>query len=404
MTHLHAIELFGCAGGMAEGFRRAGIQFAASFDADPVACESYEYNLGHHPIQIDVRHLHTIAQLFGAQPGEIDLVVADPPCTPWSRAGKRKGTADKRDMLDVTVDLLHAWQPRCWLIGNVPGLDDSSNAPALQRLFGRLYNHYCIDYVQLDAAAYGVPQHRRRPFWFGHERCTDCIRWPEPTHGPTRRQLSIAGTGELLPYVTVRDALSHLKPKQLGKPISVRWKRNRHGHPLSVIDAPAGGIMAGQPNNGGNVLSLGRGDHRPSDPDRPARTVTRNALGDGAMVMNDKHPISRPDAPSRAVLASHANGGAQGASAVAWPWRRNQRHNPQSHNAIKLSELAATILQGFPENWQFAGDTKRARWSQIGQAMPPPLAAAVAASIVRWFEADDVDCTSPGILTAAHRL
>lgn len=33
--------------------------------------------------------------------------------------------------------------------------------------------------------------------------------------------------------------------------------------------------------------------------------------------------------------------------------------------------------------WHFAGATKRARWSQIGQAMPPPLAEAVARSIAR---------------------
>jgi len=47
--------------------------------------------------------------------------------------------------------------------------------------------------------------------------------------------------------------------------------------------------------------------------------------------------------------------------------------------------IEAAILQGFPEGWHFAGETKRARWSQIGQAMPPPLAHAVASSIARWF-------------------
>lgn len=50
-------------------------------------------------------------------------------------------------------------------------------------------------------------------------------------------------------------------------------------------------------------------------------------------------------------------------------------------DAIILSELAATILQGFPESWVFSGATKKTRWSQIGQAMPPPLAEAVARSV-----------------------
>jgi len=56
-----------------------------------------------------------------------------------------------------------------------------------------------------------------------------------------------------------------------------------------------------------------------------------------------------------------------------------------SLNAIKLSERAGLILQGFPDGWHVAGKTKRSRWSQIGQAMPPPLAHAVATSIARWF-------------------
>jgi len=51
-------------------------------------------------------------------------------------------------------------------------------------------------------------------------------------------------------------------------------------------------------------------------------------------------------------------------------------------NAVILSEKAAAILQGFPPRWKFAGKTKKARWSQIGMAMPPPLARAVATSIV----------------------
>jgi len=51
-------------------------------------------------------------------------------------------------------------------------------------------------------------------------------------------------------------------------------------------------------------------------------------------------------------------------------------------DAIILSEFAAAILQGFPEGWTFSGKTKKTRWSQIGQAMPPALAEAVARAIV----------------------
>ncbi|MGH8276466.1 MAG: DNA cytosine methyltransferase [Steroidobacteraceae bacterium] len=39
-------------------------------------------------------------------------------------------------------------------------------------------------------------------------------------------------------------------------------------------------------------------------------------------------------------------------------------------------------MQGFPDGWLFAGDTKKSRWSQIGQAMPVALAHAIANAVV----------------------
>ena len=135
MSRLRALELFCCAGGMAEGFRRAGIEFDWAFDFDPNACESYETNMGHRPIQMDVRDLVRMVE-GGWSPGPIDLLVADPPCTPWSRSGNRKGLDDDRDMLRDTCTLIGLLKPRTYLIGNVPGLDDSTNWSVVQDVIG----------------------------------------------------------------------------------------------------------------------------------------------------------------------------------------------------------------------------------------------------------------------------
>jgi len=189
----------------------------------------------------------------------------------------------------------------------------------------------------------------------------------------------------------------------------------------SHADAPADVVTTRQ-NGGGNVLFDGP-DHRPSSPDAPARTLTKNTHGDGALLANDRHPPLDPEAPAstlgardrggqNGVLAVHERhpvndpdlrsytlsasdgGGAKGGGKVmAWPWDRpatvvhsdaggrmtdNRGHGP---NAIKLSEKAAAILQGFPEGWIFSGETKKARWGMIGMAMPPPLGEAVGRSI-----------------------
>jgi len=397
---MNALELFPCSGGMAEGFRRAGIEFEMAFDFDTDACDSYEKNLGHRPIQIDVRDLLRMIAAGWRPLGQVDFLCADPPCTPWSRAGKRQGLDDERDMLHVTTALIECLQPTCWLIGNVPGLDDSTNVGAVQKTIGRLTRGYCVDYARLDAAHYGVPQHRVRPFWFGHRWSTPCIRWPLSTHGDPRLIGHEVMGDARVPWITCRDALGHLPPDQLGKPIRLRWHAET--------------------------------DHAPNDPDAPARTLTGHAYSDGALLTNQRHPISRSDEPSYTITTKGDGRGAQGACVVDWSWDRpsttitaDERIAPPGHhgksflspaeidrpsttvtcrdevgrpgrngragtsqstNAIKLSERAAAILQGFPESWVFSGATKKARWGQIGMAMPPPLAAAVATSIKRWFD------------------
>ncbi len=142
--------------------------------------------------------------------------------------------------------------------------------------------------------------------------------------------------------------------------------------------------------------------------DAPSYTVTTKGDGRGAqgacVLKLDAHPVSRADRPGLVVPSSQpGNGGAL----VEWPWERpattvtaDDRLAPPGHhdasflshkgsgpNAIKLSEKAAAILQGFPDRWVFVGKTKRARWAQLGMAMPPPLAEAVGRGIVRQMAA-----------------
>jgi DNA (cytosine-5)-methyltransferase 1 len=447
----HVLEFFSCSGGMAEGFRRAGFPVTTAFDWDPDACDSYEQNHGHRPIRIDARDVLRLLDTW--KPTAVDLIVCDPPCTPWSRAGKRLGTEDARDMLGPTIELILAIRPRAYLIGNVPGLDDSTNWGIVQGALGELAEAgYCVrDFKSLDAADYGVPQHRVRPFWFGHLD-GPCLRWPERTHGSPDecRNHALPGTRALRPWVTVREALGHLPPEQMGSPVRLRWREcnsAQHGsvpdRPARVVgtsnlsdgnvllpdaeprrsrpsalprasdlDAPAGVVTTGE-NGDGNIIVEARAgrrkktNHRPSSWDEPAKTLTRNTHSDGALLTNQKHPSNRADEPSFTVTTKGDGRGAQGACVVAWPWDAPSTtiavddripppgHHPESGsilsqpNAVKLSERAAAILQGFPEDWLFSGKTKKARWAQLGQAMPPALAEGVARAVREHFESVD---------------
>jgi site-specific DNA-cytosine methylase len=414
-----AIELFPCSGGLTMGFRRAGIEFAMSFDRDPDACDSHEQNLGVRPIQLDVRDLLRMARA-GWSPGPLDLVAADPPCSPWSRAGKRRGLDDERDVLVETVELVALLRPRAALVGNIPGLDDTPHLEVVRRTIGALARAgYCVDFASLNAAAYGVPQIRWRPFWYAH-RTGSCIRWPAPTHADpaSLEHPTLPGMPTLRPWVTCREALSHLPLEQLGRPVRLR-KRDQHSPQHgSVPERPARTVGTSNLSDG-NVLLLNR-KHPISEPDEPARVITTKGDGRGAQggttlrltrnedIRPKSDPSTRapqservgdPDRPAATLDARAARVGVGEPKVLAWPWERPSTvitsrdtiappgHHPESGSilslpdAVVLSELAGALLQGFPPGWIFAGKSKRARWEQIGMAVPIPLAHAIGRSV-----------------------
>lgn len=402
-----AIELFCCAGGMAEGFRRAGIEFELAFDADPNACDSYAANLGHRPVRVDVHDLVRLARA-GWRP-DVWLLVADPPCTPWSSGGKRQGLDDPRDCMRPTIELIRLLRPLCYLIGNVPGLEHAPNAKALESTIGTLTRDgYCTaDFVVLDAADFGVPQHRVRPFWFGHRRGTPCLTWPARTHGPPTTMGDLPGC-ELAPWVTAGAALADIPVEDLGRVCHVTEHGNAHPNDVK-LDQPARTQNANP--EGCSVLRFplgGSGKSKTTDPRKPARAVTAKSTRAGNVLKRSKkHPPTDPENVARTVT-SVQGGGCKGDVLLA-PWlderpsttvttdRNGRIGSPGTNvrkagaegkhyydNAIVLSEVARARLQGFPDGWVFSGKTKKSRNAQIGMAMPPPLAHAVADAIARW--------------------
>jgi site-specific DNA-cytosine methylase len=174
------------------------------------------------------------------------------------------------------------------------------------------------------------------------------------------------------------------------------------GQTLSNADAPAPTIVRNTHGNASILTGFGtlNPKHPPTDPDQPSSTVGAKPRGNGASVISttSKHPVSSSDEPAMTVRAFDGEGANR---ALEWPWDRpsttvlaDERISPPGHHdedyrimsvdgdGIVISERAAALLQGFPDGWVFVGSSKKQRWSQIGQAMPPPLAHAVASSVV----------------------
>jgi len=181
------LELCAGAGGAALGLHRAGFSHTACVEADPDASATLRA-AGFPAIEQDLRTY--------TPPTTGGLLWASPPCQPFSQAGRRKAQHDSRNLWPDVLRCIDEAEPRWFVMENVRGLTYHKTgctplfpAPScagcyLQRvILTELRSRYAhVWHGVLNAADYGVPQHRRRliivagPVPFNP---------PPPTHGPT---------------------------------------------------------------------------------------------------------------------------------------------------------------------------------------------------------------------------
>jgi DNA (cytosine-5)-methyltransferase 1 len=200
-----AIGLFSGIGGLDLGLQQAGYKIAASLDVDRECCSSLRANHKNRPVicrsicDITGRGLLRISD---CRRGSVALLAGGPPCQPFSRSneGRRKGMRDPRGKLILEMTrFAEEIEPDSVLIENVPGLASVSEGSVVRRLARDLSDiGYSVGYRILDAADFGVPQHRKRLFIIGtkHE---NQFSFPVPTHGRNRT-----------PFVTAKMAIGDL--------------------------------------------------------------------------------------------------------------------------------------------------------------------------------------------------
>lgn len=211
-SQIPAISLFTGAGGMDLGFTRAGFEVRVAVEVDPAACETLERNFGVLHGRLIKRPLEevTTAELLevaGLELREAGIVFGGPPCQSWCIAGNRLGLHDPRgrSLLEF-LRVVREAQPSTFCLENVPGLLNHSHFEGLNLIREELNQGtgepYEVASDVLDAAVYGVPQHRRRVFIVGW-RGPGEFYFPAATHhiagAPARgRRRSAVTVGEAL--------------------------------------------------------------------------------------------------------------------------------------------------------------------------------------------------------------
>ena len=334
---LRLLDLFAGAGGLTLGFTQTGaFEPCFAVEVNRAAADTFAHNFG-----CDVREgpIEEVATF-----PEGDVIVGGPPCQGFSPLGRDRDEHSRARLNALWEHYLRAVRdvkPRAFVIENVPAFQRSPQfAELMQRMeTKRPFRQYRFAYGVLDAADYGVPQHRKRGIFIA-VRGRKEVPWPPPpTHGP--------GSPSCTDYATVREAIADLPFEPDDK--NLHYGRNPRQISLERYRAVP---------PGGNRFDLQR-----NRPDLTPRCWLEKPSGT-TDVMGRLH-WDRPAGTIRTEFFKPEKG---------------RYLHPEADRPITHREAAR--LQTFPDTFEFQGSRiEIAR--QIGNAVPPGLAKAIGLHIAR---------------------
>jgi DNA (cytosine-5)-methyltransferase 1 len=155
------LDLFAGCGGLSLGFEAAGFE-TVGYEMEESAAKTYSENLA------GTCFPEKLTSGYAYPKGEFDVVIAGPPCQPFSVGGHQLGTEDARNGFPIFIDAIERLQPKIWLFENVRGML-YSNKPYFELVLSRLKSlGYVVEYKLVNAVSFGVPQNRERVFVVGH--------------------------------------------------------------------------------------------------------------------------------------------------------------------------------------------------------------------------------------------
>lgn len=363
---------------MALGFERAGFDVLAAIDLDPVHLAAHEHNfplcqaicddisrLSPHPILVAARAGWSRRYPGAAFPGSVDCVFGGPSCQGFSVIGRRDPTDRRNVLVHEFARIVVALRPRWFVLENVPGLVSPAYKDVLSKLLADLAagGFRVAEPWLLNASDYNVPQDRKRVFIVGARRDQPLPRRPAPARS----------------RVTVAEALDDL-------PNLARFRRLLRQDWLVLDDAQLEAMRELQSEyvrrlNGNAADPDDRSDPRLSD-ERTLTAVSTTAHSPGVVerlrrlkpgVRDEVGRLPKLDEAGQSPTLRAGTGRDHGSFTSARPVHH------RSARVITVREAAR--LHGFPD-WFGFHNTRWHGFRQVGNAVPPPLAQAVAQAIV----------------------
>jgi DNA (cytosine-5)-methyltransferase 1 len=376
MTRPLAIDLFAGAGGMSLGFEQAGFNVAAAVEVDPVHCAVHEFNFPKTAVicrSVVGLSAAEIRLKAGIGDAEIACVFGGPPCQGFSLIGHRVLDDPRNSLVLEFVRIVAELRPRTFVFENVKGLTVGTQKQVLFELieaFGEAGYEVRCPWQVLNAANYGVPQSRERLILIGSRKGYSLPNYPQPTTNrpASRRQLpdlpSGPTCGEALGDLPNADNFAGLLERDTQR-ITKFGTPSPYAAEMRCLSNDAwhfGYVREWRPEI---LTSSARTTHTDISLERFARTAE-----------GEVEPISRFFRLPKDGVANTLRAGTDGSRGAFTSPRPIHYKWPR---CVTVREMAR--LHGFPD-WFRLHSTKWHGARQIGNAVPPPLARAIAGEVM----------------------
>ena len=339
---MRMISLFSGCGGLDLGLHQAGFHTILATDSEALCEKTWLKNMP--STRFLTKNIGAISRSdllyeMGGKIEDIYLLAGGPPCPPFSKSRfylKEKPRALKDpngwETINGYLKILDWVRPRGFILENVKGLAYKIHAEALEIIVNRTEKlGYKVTVGVLNAADYGVPQIRERCFVVG--ALSKHVELPNPTH--TKNSDLV-----LPPWITAGEVLRDLDTEENASDVG-HFAGGKHHDLLRQVP----------PGDNYLFFTEKRGHPQP-------KFKWRGRYWSFLLKLS-------PDMPSWTIQARRSN------NMGPFHWR---------NRILRISEIKR--LQTFPENFELAGTIEQ-QWRQIGNAVPPVLAAAVGKSLAQ---------------------
>jgi DNA (cytosine-5)-methyltransferase 1 len=416
---MNFIDLFSGAGGLSEGFIRAGFKPIAHVEIDKAACNTMKTRAAYHYLKntdnfqpylkyiqnkisrtefyslIPVNEIESVINLpIGEENNKIifntidklkgdktiDFIIGGPPCQAYSVVGRSRDEnrmqGDSRNFLfKEYAKFLEYYKPRYFVFENVIGLksaktkDGESYLDMMRELF--LEKGYYTEYKVLEAKDFGVLQNRRRIIMIG-KRNGEKGFYPE--------------FEKIKSKVTVSEIFKDLPSLQAGTGNYYKTNYKTYNgnylfdsHIRNGLDFTTQHIARPNTEQDKGIYKLAvekweNGQQRLNYNDIPSELQTHK----NTKSFVDRFKVVAADLPySQTVVAHICKDG-------------HYYIHPDKKQNRSLTPREAARLQTFPDDFFFEGvsekQSRTAAFKQIGNAVPPLMAEIIANKLKEMYE------------------